>query len=278
MKLLRVTNIQRGCVYDGPGVRTTVFLKGCSLHCPWCCNPETISYDEQWFIDDEKCLFLQGHSSILCEKCERIRGTRSVRECPFGIAESTSKDYSVDELFDILIKDVPYYKETNGGVTFSGGEPILQASELVDLLVKLKQNSISVTFETTLAVNEAKLKLIIPYSNLFIVDLKLQPQMFLGNQTYISQMRKKLDMLSDKQLLFRMVFVNEVLDKKDEILTSLKILNINNIEVLLCHNLGQKKYHKLFSQCVDYSSDKSMAKVFCEFIGENKIHTTLLSI
>lgn len=278
MKLLRVTNIQRGCVYDGPGVRTTVFLKGCSLHCPWCCNPETISFDEQWFIDDEKCLFLQGQLSNLCEECERVRGSRSVYECPFGIAEITYKDYSADELFDILIKDILYYEETNGGVTFSGGEPILQASELVDLLVKLKQNSISVTFETTLAVNEANLKLIIPYSNLFIVDLKLQPQMLLGNQTYLNQIRKKLDLLSDKQLQFRMVFVNEVLDKKYEILTSLKNLNIKNIEVLLCHNLGQKKYHKLFSQCVDYSSDKIKAKEFCDFIGENKIHSTLLCI
>ena len=69
----------------------------------------------------------------------------------------------------------------------------------------------------------------------------------------------------------------EVLCKRRTAVNASRI-QLKEGEVLLCHNLGQKKYHKLFSQCVDYSSDKSMAKVFCEFIGENKIHTTLLSI
>lgn len=278
MKSLRVTNIQRGCVYDGPGVRTTVFLKGCSLHCPWCCNPETISYEEQWFIDDGKCLHKKGLTSNLCEGCEWLQGERPVNECPFGVAESVSKDYTPEELYDIILKDKNLYKTTDGGVTFSGGEPLLQAKELVVLLDKLKKNNINVAFETSLFVSEENLKLIIPYSDLFFVDLKLQPQMFLGNRAYFNKICKKLALLSEKRLIFRMVFVNKAFDKKDEILTILKNMNVHNIEILLCHNLGLKKYQKLSKQYVDYSSEKTKAKEFCDFINNNMIHTTLLSI
>lgn len=74
MKSLEVTNIQRGCVYDGPGVRTTVFLKGCSLCCPWCCNPETITREDAFYIDNSKCLKYQGISSSICNACEKYGG------------------------------------------------------------------------------------------------------------------------------------------------------------------------------------------------------------
>ena len=278
MQLLRVTNIQRGCVYDGPGVRTTVFLKGCPLHCPWCCNPETISYEEQWFVDEEKCLTKQGISSKLCENCVRVHGSRSIHECPFGVSEQTSKDYSKEELLDELLKDKVLYKESNGGVTFSGGEPLLQAYALLPLLFRLKEKKINIAFETTLVAPKDKILSVLPYTDLFIVDLKLQPQMMLGNQSYLEEIKTKQIKVIKKEVKYRMVFVDEVIDAKDDVLKSLQYLNILEVEFLLCHNLGRNKYLRLYQNNTDFTANKEKLDMFVDTLREKGIRVNVLSI
>ena len=278
MMLLRVTNIQRGCVYDGPGVRTTVFLKGCSLHCPWCCNPETISYEEQWFIDDRKCVLRQGRSSQLCAPCERQDGTRSIQSCPYGVAEPTSYDYSTEELLEILLKDKELYKESHGGVTFSGGEPLLQSEKLVSILSELKGLNVHIVLETTLVASEKAINLVLPYVDLYIIDLKLQPQMKLYNHRYLKKMQQMLSYMQNKKKYFRMVFVNEVLDKIDDVLSTLQFLDINKIELLLCHNLGKNKYLHLSYKYANYSASPEKMAYFFDYLVENGIETNLLMV
>ena len=102
MKQLEVTAIQRGCVYDGMGVRTTVFLKGCPFSCPWCCNPETLYSSPLFFIDNQKCIKEKGLSSSLCRKCIRNGGFDTLECCPFGVSEATSRLLSVEELANYL--------------------------------------------------------------------------------------------------------------------------------------------------------------------------------
>ena len=99
---IRVSAIQRLCLQDGPGVRTTVFLKGCYLCCPWCCNPETIYYDKDTYLlkSPEKC----GKYS-LCSSCELNGGNRRKEECPFDVYVPTYTDYEFEELFQVLIRD-----------------------------------------------------------------------------------------------------------------------------------------------------------------------------
>ena len=277
MRQLRVTNIQRGCVYDGPGVRTTVFLKGCSLHCPWCCNPETISYEEQYYFDEEKCLLRHGISSKLCEPCEKLNGVRSIHSCPYGVIEPASHDYSVEELFDSLLKDNELYTESNGGVTFSGGEPLLHAEQIVPLLKKIKEKKIHIAFETTLVAKNVDLKAVIPYIDLFIVDLKLQPQMKLSDISYLDRMKYMVPLLREKQKCFRLVFVDEVFDYKEKILSKLHELEVNNIELLLFHNLGEKKYQKLAMKNQQFVADGRKAELFRIFLKKNGIDSSLLS-
>lgn len=278
MKQLRVTNIQRGCVYDGPGVRTTVFLKGCSLHCPWCCNPETISYEEQWFVDDEKCLMKQSIQSKLCVNCERLLGTRSIHDCPVGVVRPVSRDYSTDDLLMILLKDNQLYKESNGGVTFSGGEPLLQAEVLTPLLRKLKSYNINIALETTLAASMCDLKQVFPFIDMFIVDLKLQPQMKLGNKSYLCETKKRILLLSNKEVIIRMVFVDEMLKYKAEILKSLNEIGIQHLELLLCHDLGWRKYTQLSltHKTIIATSDKMHS--FFDFLEKNGVNTKMLTI
>lgn len=278
MKPFRITNIQRGCVYDGPGVRTTVFLKGCTLKCPWCCNPETISFDEQWFVDDDKCLFKQGIQSKLCEPCERLNGLVSIHECPFGISEKTSKDYSVEELYDELIKDIDLYKETGGGVTFSGGEPLLYSEELVPLLKALKSSGVNVAMETTLMANEKYIEIVNPYIDSYIVDLKLQPQMCLYDDSYVQRIKLNRSLIKDNKMLYRLVFVNLLYDKKNDVKRKLLSLNVNILEVLVCHNLGKKKYDRLSIKNEDYTADSELATKLVEFLKTSITKISILTI
>lgn len=278
MRSLRVTNIQRGCVYDGPGIRTTVFLKGCTLHCPWCCNPEAISKDEEWYVDDDKCLLKKGQLSKLCSNCERNKGTMSVKQCPFGVSERVSVDYNIDELFEAIIRDNELFRETGGGVTFSGGEPLLHADELEPLLKKLSGVGIQVALETTLVSSKDSLMKILPYISCFIVDLKLQPQMKLNDMDYIGKIISMLSLISDIQRINRIVFVDEMLDVKEQISQQMRFIGITNMEILQCHELGEKKYRKLGKKHTSYSANIHKASSFVDYLNKNDFSAKLLTL
>lgn len=279
MRLLRVTAIQRGCVSDGPGVRTIVFLKGCTMRCPWCCNPETISSDEEYFVDDNKCVFRNGVNSNICRTCVRKGGFITESKCPFGVTTPVSKDYSHEDLFKILSKDFDLMKSSEGGVTFSGGEPLLQIEALEPLIEMLQSEQIHITFETTLTASADSLAKALRYKGLFIVDLKLQPEHPLyKNSGYIEQIRHKLQMISDNncKTTFRLVITKGGIDVRKSILQTLKSLGIAYLEILACHNLGSAKYKKLYLNNVDYSISETDIKGFQEYLQYNDIETKAL--
>lgn len=275
---LRVTSIQRGCVYDGPGVRTTVFLKGCLLRCPWCCNPETILSEEQIFANDSLCLKLKGIESVLCAVCERNGGVKLVSECPFGVADYVSRDYTPDELFHILLQDKELYRISGGGVTFSGGEPLLQVRDLQSVLVKLKEENVPIAFETSLVTDDVNIEIARKYADLFLVDLKIQPKMYLFEMEYIQATLSKLALLQGKDILFRMVFTDDVLEQKEEVLRQLQVFKVTAIEILRCHNLGEKKYEKLGWGFKSHMADLNKMQEFTTWLNSHHISVTLLSI
>ncbi len=270
---LSVTSIQRGCVYDGPGVRTTVFLKGCSLHCPWCCNPETLSPGVDYFIDESKCLFKKGINSALCSNCERNGGKEPVNNCPFGVCEKTSQDYEVEELFTVLIKDKEQYNN-GGGITFSGGEPLLQAYALRPLLEQIKKESIHVAFETTLVVPFDNFNYVKDYIDLFIVDLKLQKESVLPPK-YYEQIKERLNVIRSNRadILYRLVVVPTMEEYLSDVISVINSLGISNIELLRCHNLGAAKYRRLNFRCNDYTCPSPVFDSIC-----NSIHLGGLSV
>lgn len=278
MKQLRVTNIQRGCVYDGPGVRTTVFLKGCYLRCPWCCNPETISFEKELFIDNSKCLLSKGVHSELCKLCQRNKGSNSITACPFGVAEETSKDYLPDELFHVLLRDQALYIESNGGITFSGGEPLFQSENLVRVLVLLKEKGLHIALETSLIAPDHSLLLVSPFIDTYIVDLKIQPEMYLSDSYYQNEIKRHQMMIGGKSIFYRFVFVDSVMDYINEVKDWLSDMGINKIEILVCHNLGAKKYGKLSLANRDFTSSKEKAESFIGFLKDFGIASKILSI
>lgn len=209
---VRITNVQHFCLHDGPGIRTTVFLKGCNLNCPWCANPECISHD------------IEGE---------------------FG------QDISIEELEEEILKDKPYYELNDGGVTFSGGEPLLQIKELKVLLVSLNNQDIHVCFETALFVNKDLLKLAIPYVDEFIVDVKVLTQdkckSIIGGNVSVYLENLKLLFSEEKSVTFRIPVCKPVLDYKNInlILELISEYSPSNVEIFKVHNLARDKYAKL---------------------------------
>lgn len=280
MNIIRVVSIQRGCVYDGPGVRTTVFLKGCTLFCPWCCNPEAISLESDFFSYEDRCLINRGIKSEICAQCERYGGVKSVLLCPFKYIEPTSKVYSIDALSDELLKDKDLYADSFGGVTFSGGEPLLWIYELVPILERLRINDIDIAFETTLQVSKDNVEKSLAYAKLMIIDLKLQSEMFLESESYIRTMKLFIDKIKSKKInvIYRLVFVNSMYKKWELLINRLQCLSVKSIELLQCHNLANKKYQYLGITNIDYTADENLFSQFAGLIKRKGINVNLLSI
>jgi pyruvate formate lyase activating enzyme len=152
----RIFDISRACVDDGPGLRTTVFFKGCNLTCPWCHNLEGKSFDPEIAYDRSKCI-----SCGKCEEtCERTWSPQDFRDgctacgkcaetCPSGARRLVGKEMTVDELVAEVVTDLDFYTGTDGGVTFSGGEPLAQPEFLFACAEKLKEKNIHLAIETS---------------------------------------------------------------------------------------------------------------------------------
>ena len=180
MRLL-VTNIQRFSLHDGPGIRTTVFLKGCTLHCPWCCNPENIAPFKQYYYRKKNCITKDGKcaygacpfaktadvKTALSQVTEQIQ-----RQCKSGAIGEYGKWYEPEELVREVMRDAPFWGES-GGVTFSGGEPLMQMDALEPALAMLKSRGVDLCAETALYVPAgAAAKATACFDELF-VDVKL---------------------------------------------------------------------------------------------------------
>lgn len=216
-----ITNIQRFSLHDGPGIRTTVFLKGCSIRCPWCSNPENINHQIERYVKDGKEGF-------------------------YG------KEYSVDEVLKEVLKDKIFY-EDNGGVTFSGGEALLYAKELLPLMQQIKQNNISIAVETCLFVPSAYLEMVIPFVDYFYVDLKVMDKercsfLLKGN---LDLFKSNLAILAkSKKFNVRIPVIYGYTDDENNIKCIIDVIreyssSIEKVELIKGHNLGDNKYVSL---------------------------------
>ena len=246
MYKLSVTNIQRLCVHDGAGVRTVVFLQGCTLQCPWCCNPETIHADARVY-DKGVCSYPE--KKFYCSDCQKFGGVRKAIDCPIHAYEPVARKYTSDELLEELLSDQYIYDK--GGVTFSGGEPLLHAEALIPVISELKKRNVSVAVETTLYVPSGNMAAVLPYIDYWLVDLKFQYGYLTNKEYYVPEnavednlllLQKRVDLSKVK---YRMVMMHEAMKNLDSIVTKLKEHNIAEIELLECHSLAENKYHQL---------------------------------
>lgn len=181
-----LSHIQRFSVDDGPGIRSTVFFKGCNLACQWCHNPECISPGPSLCYEEKFCLLCGNCRSVCPQHVHQLAGSghyllrdrclicgECVRACPSAALSLIGKIYTPPELLEILLRDYPYYETSGGGVTFSGGEPMLQPEALVRVLRLCKAKGLHTAVDTAGNVPFSSFDLVRLYTDLFLYDVKL---------------------------------------------------------------------------------------------------------
>lgn len=205
-----VFNIQRFSTHDGPGIRTTVFLKGCPLTCPWCSNPESQMAKPQLMVRDVKCSgcgkcvsACPEHAISIKEEHKRqIKWSRCtncfdcVGACLYGALTSIGEQMTSQAVADIVEKDMVFYNNSGGGVTLSGGEALTQPDFLEELLILLKQKKIHRALDTTGYAPASVIDKIIPLVDLVLFDIKhLEPTRHreatgVGNENILKNLRR----------------------------------------------------------------------------------------
>ena len=227
MNKILVGNIQRFSLHDGPGIRTTVFLMGCSIHCPWCANPENLG----------------------------------MQQCNYPSANDVyGKYYSVTELVDEILKDEIFFVD-GGGVTFSGGEALLQAPLLLEIFQELKKRHIHIAVETALFVPLKYIQQVADYVDLWMVDVKLlEPQLcrkMLGGDIdlYIDNFSWLSSNCKDYVLRFPIVCGITIAQSNINLLLKfLQEYSIKQIEIFTIHDFARKKYKALGMKFTEYQS------------------------
>ena len=260
-----VTHIQRMSVHDGPGIRTTIFLKGCNMRCKWCHNPETFTKQPQLQFFSEKC--------IRCEDCKLIcrQGARdeiypdwdkcihcgncAVRCCS-GASNLVGIKMNVEDVFEEILEDIDFYRESNGGITISGGEPLLQAGFCKAIMEESKKHNIHTALESNASVSWSIISSIVKYVDLFLIDLKIwddnKHKKYTGiSNKKIKQNIRKLDEVH-KNYIVRTPLIRGVNASFSEIrkisayISSLS--NCQDYQLIPYHKLGVSKY-----ECLGYN-------------------------
>lgn len=261
-----ITDIQRFSVHDGPGIRTTIFLKGCSNACAWCHNPETFTRKPQLEFFPERCLG--------CGKCFAIcpRGVHSLNGgrhavnhkecigcgqcaaiCYVGALIMTGREVTVGEVMEQLKMDEPYYKRSGGGITLSGGEPVLQWEFAKEILKRCKEDEIHTALQTAGNYDFELLNTLLPYLDLVMYDIKafnkdIYKKMIHGDRERILDNLEALD-LAGIPFIVRTPVIGSVNDTEQEIEAIATFLgdmkHLWYYMLLPYHGLGKVKYDAL---------------------------------
>ena len=257
-----VFNIQKFCTDDGPGIRTTVFLKGCHLRCQWCHNPEGLDVHPTLEYNDRLCAFCHRCESVFPRGCHYFEGDthyidrskciqcgKCVQSCEYGAVKLCGKTMSAGEVMKIALADKAFYVSSGGGITISGGEPLLQSDFVLAILSLAKENGIHTCIETSGAVQFDIIKKVQPYADLFLFDIKETDEQNHIKYTGISNRLpmeniRKLDELG-ASVKMRCPIIPGVNDvprhflKLKELYSSLK--HCVGIQIMPYHMLGQGK-------------------------------------
>lgn len=248
-----VFDIQRNSFVDGPGIRTTVFFKGCNLDCKWCHNPESKFAKPQMLFYKNKCTGCMKCAKVcpnelkkcdLCGKCEIY--------CPNDARKICGKQYDADEILKEVLKDKTFYDNSDGGVTFSGGECMLQIDFLCEILKRCKQYGLHTAVDTAGNVPWERFETVLPYTDLFLYDIKAfddethKKYVGVSNVLILENLKKLFE--KNANVWIRVPVIPTVNDNVGEMLkikTFLQPFNPLKVELLPYHKMGEYKYDAL---------------------------------
>lgn len=261
-----IFNIQKFSVNDGPGIRTVVFFKGCPLRCLWCSNPESqlprtqILWEEKKCADCRHCIdicpahavsLLHGHIHIDHAKCDGCR--KCISECPGKALEAEGEVKTVKEIMDIVMQDLPFYEESGGGITLSGGEFLSQPEFAEELLLAAKEMGLHTCCETTGYARPEVFEHMVKYIDLILFDMKhWDPEKHragtgVTNELPLSNMWRAI--ASGKEVLPRIPVIpgfNDSLKDAARLADTLaKYAGAEKCQLLPFHQFGEIKYHLL---------------------------------
>ncbi|MDD2957764.1 MAG: glycyl-radical enzyme activating protein [Lachnospiraceae bacterium] len=256
----RLFNVQRFSVHDGPGIRTTLFFKGCNLRCRWCHNPESYKMEPEIQYLREKCIEC-GECRKVCEHGIRIeQGKRTglencvlcqkcVDACMNGALKYAGREYTLEELTGLALRDRAYYENSGGGITASGGEPLLQ-SEFVGLLFqKMKEQGISTALDTAGNVEFEHFRRVLPFTDLVLLDIKIMDdelhRSYTGasNRKILENARRLMEM--GQRMHIRVPVIAGVNDTLENAWALQKLIDgyecVEKVRFLPYHNMGLAK-------------------------------------
>lgn len=246
-------DIQRGSTVDGPGFRTVVFFKGCNLRCGWCHNPESQSFLPQLLVNEALCthcglcrqVCTHPSACICCGSCQIYCPQRARRLC--------GTPWKLVQVMEKILEDRNFYGKTGGGVTFSGGECMLQPESLQKLLQACRAEGIHTAVDTAGHVPWESFEKILPDTDLFLYDIKAMDSRVhkqhtgVDNTLILDNLEKLL--AAEKTVILRLPLVAGVNDQPRQLLALLRWLQDRGrpekIELLPCHSMGSGKYRSL---------------------------------
>lgn len=269
-----IFNIQKFSLHDGPGIRTSIFLKGCPLRCQWCSNPESQNPYVNIFLKDEnrtkidvkknELNFDQDGYIIEDDLFFDLLKVNGIEENSVKY-DQVGRPMDLDRLVEIAMEDKVFYDSSKGGVTISGGEPFMQATLLVELVKKLKAQGLHTAIETTLFTNPENVSKLYPYLDLFIADCKNWNEEVHQIKTGVLN-RIILDNLRDvvknaKDYLIRIPVIPDFNYSKEDAYEFAKLFNdlgIEKVQLLPFHQFGKGKYES-YGIKYEYSDKKALA-------------------
>ena len=259
-----ITNISRASLNDGPGIRTVVYIKGCGLRCAWCHNPETLSDEPEILFAPVKCIHC-GRCVTLCPDHHVIRDGeltfirdgcikcgKCAAVCPAGALSVSGMRRTVEEVMDEIRKDVSYFRESDGGVTLSGGECLRQSAFCAEVLRRCREEEIHTAVETALFVPFSAVEAVLPFCDLFFADLKIpdseKHKRYTGRDNrLITENLAALTKAAPRRVIVRIPLIPGVNDAPEDVAGfAARLLplaeRLKGVEVLRYNTLAVSKY------------------------------------